>query len=266
MKRKKQKGKTLSVAIVFCALVFLLILMSIAVKTLILIKNSSFDGQNRFNVGIFQDTQVSVVSFSPATRSIAVINLKGKFSNHNISQYIGLPIDATLKTNKMIIDKKNLALDMSRILFQYSDQDTSLTIIDALRLWLFAKDVSIDFIYQRDALSSDTLTINAFVSSFFIDSAIANEKTTVEIINATRVYGLANRLAFLIANIGGDVVLVSSSDKPQDNSQILYSGDLNYTVKRLASFLRVKPVKSSQRDISDVTIIIGKDALRDLKF
>ncbi len=266
MKRKKQQGKTLNVAIIFCAFVFLLILMSIVVKTLILIKNSSFDGQNRFNVGIFQETQVSVVSFSPATRSIAIINLRGRPLSKNIGQYIGLPIDATLKTSNMVIDKKSLASDMSRVLFHFDDKNTSLTIIDALRLWLFAKDVPIDFIYQRDALDSDTLTINSFASSFFIDSAISNEKTTIEIINATQTYGLANRLAVLVANIGGDVVLVSSSDKPQDNSRILYSGDLNYTVKRLASFLKVKPVKSSKRDISDVTIIIGKDALRDLRF
>jgi len=266
MKRKKQQGKTLNVAIIFCVFVFLLILMSIAVKTLLLIKNSSFDGQNRFNVGIFQDTQVSVVSFSPATRSIAIINLKGKPFSDNIGQHIGLPIDGTIKTNSMVIDKNNLAPDMSRILFHFDDKNTSLTIIDVLRLWLFTKDVPTNFIYQRDALNTDVLTINSFASSFFIDSAISNEKTTIEIVNATQTYGLANRLAVLIANMGGDVVLVSSSDKPQDNSQILYSGDLNYTVKKLASFLKVKPVASSKRDISDVTIIIGNDVLRDLKF
>jgi len=266
MKRKKQQGKSLKFAILFCALVFLLILMSIGVKTLLLIKNSNFDGKNRFNMEIFQETQVSVVSFSPATRSIAIINLKGKQLGNNISQYVGLPIDATLKTSNMVIDKKNLASGMSGVLFHFDDKNTSLTIIDALRLWLFAKDVPIDFIYQRDVPASDALTINSFVSSFFIDQAISSEKTTIEIINATQTYGLANRLAVLIANIGGDVVLVSSSDKPQDNSQILYSDDLNYTVKKLASFLKVKPVKSFKRDISDVTIIIGKDILRDLRF
>lgn len=266
MKRKKHQGKTLNVAIIFCAFVFLLILMSVAIKTVILIKNSNFDGQNRFNLGILQKTQVSVVSFSPVTRSIAIINLKGEPLSNNIGQYIGLPIDATLKTSNMVIDKKNIAPDMWRVLFHFDGKNTSLTIIDALRLWFFAKDVPANFIYQRDALSSDTLTINSFASSFFIDSAISNEKTTIEVINATQTFGLANRLAVLVANIGGDVVLVSSSDKPQDNSQVLYSGDLNYTVKRLASFLKVKPVKASKRDISDVTIIIGKDVLRNLKF
>lgn len=266
MKRKKQQGNTLNVAIVFCVFVFLLILMSISVKTLLLIKNSSFDGQNRFNVGIFQESQISVVSFSPATRSIAIINVKGKQLGNNIGQYIGLPIDAMLKTDNMVIDKKNLASGMSRVLFHFDDKNTSLTIIDALRLWLFVKEVPMDFIYQRDALSSDALTINSFASSFFIDPAISNEKTTIEIINATQTYGLANRLAVLVANIGGDVVLVSSSDKPQDKSQVLYSDDLNYTVKKLASFLKVKPVKSTKRDISDVTIIIGKEVLKDLEF
>jgi hypothetical protein len=266
MKRKKQQGKSLKIAIIFCLFVLLLILMSIAVKTLILVKNSSFDGQNRFNVGIFQDKQVSVVSFSPVTRSIAIINLKGDLLANNISHYIGLPIDATIQTNNMVVDKKNLASDMSKVLFNFDGKNTSLTIIDALRLWLFTKDVPTDFIYQRDAVSSDTLTINSFASSFFIDSAISNEKTTIEIINATQTYGLANRLAVLVTNMGGDVVLVSSLDKPQDNSQVLYSGDLNYTVKKLASFLKVKPVASSKRDISDVTIIIGKDVLKGLKF
>ncbi len=264
-KQQKQQGKTLKFAILFCALVLLLILISIAVKTLILIKNSSFDGQHRFNVGIFQQAQTSVVSFSPATHSITIVNLKGEPIN-NISQHIGLPIDATLKTTNMAIDKKNIASDMSEILFHYNDKNTSLTIIDALKLWLFAKDIPADFIYQRDTTASDVLTINSFASSFFIDTAISDEKTTIEIINATSVYGLANRLAAFIANMGGDVVLVTTSDNPTQTSQILYSGDLNYTVKKLSKILGVKPEKSSKRDISDVTIIIGKDVLSSLKF
>ena len=265
-KQKKQQSKNLNVAIIFCAFVFLLILMSIAVKTIVLIKNSSFDGQNRFNVGIFQETQTSVVSFSPVTHSITIINLKGRVPGEKVGQYIELPIDATLKTRNMVIDKKNLASDMSKILFKFDGKNTSLTIVDALRLWLFAKDVSSGSIYQRDVISSDVQTINAFASSFFIDSVISNEKTTIEIINATQTYGLANRLAVLVANMGGDVVLVSSSDKSQDNTQVLYSGELNYTVKKLASFLKVKPAASSKRDISDVTIILGNDVLKDLKF
>lgn len=267
MKRKKQKqGKTLKFAIIFCVLVFALILMSVAVKTLVLIKNSSFDGQHRFNVGIFQEAQTSVVSFSPATHSITIINLKGKPLSTNISQHIGLPIDGTLRTNNMVIDKKNIAPDMLKFLLHYDDKKTSLTIIDVLKLWFFAKDVSVDFIYQRDAITSDALTISSFASSFFIDPAISNEKTTIEIINATASYGLANRLATFISNMGGDVVLVTSSDKPAEISEILYSGDLNYTVKKISKILGIKAAKSSKRDISDVTIILGKDILNDLKF
>ncbi|MCL5435111.1 MAG: LytR C-terminal domain-containing protein [Patescibacteria group bacterium] len=266
MKRKKQQGKSLKFAIIFFAFVVCLVVASIAIKTLILIKNSGFDGQHRFNLGIYQEGQVSVISFSPETRSISVLNLKGKLVSNNLGQYLKLPIDGTFKTSNMIIDKKNIAPDMSKIFFQYSDRNTNLTIIDALKLWLFAKNIPANFIYQRDAFVNDTLTINSFVSSFFIDPAISNEKTTIEIINTTPVYGLANRLAVLIANTGGDVVLISSSDNSQNNSQILYSGDLNYTIKKLSLFLGIKPIKSSKRDISDVKIVLGKDILSKLKF
>ncbi|MCL6096102.1 MAG: LytR C-terminal domain-containing protein [Patescibacteria group bacterium] len=266
MKRKKQQGKNLKFAIIFFAFVACLVIASIAIKTLILIKNSGFDGQHRFNLAVYQARQVSVISFSPETRSISFLNLKGKLISNNLGQYLKLPIDATFKTSNMIIDKQNIAPDMSDILFHYSSKDTSLTIIDAFKLWLFAKDIPADFIYQRDALVNDTLTINSFVSSFFIDPAISNEKTTIEIINATPVYGLANRLAVLITNIGGDVVLISSSDKAQGDSQISYSGDLNYTIKKLSLFLEIKPIKSSKRDISDVKIVLGKDILSKLKF
>jgi hypothetical protein len=266
MKRKKKQGKTLGVAIFFCVFVACLVLASIAVKTLFLIKNSSFDSQHRFNLEILQDKEVSVISFSPETRSISVLNLKGKLVNNNVGQYLELPIDKILKINKMEINKENIASDMSNIFFHYSGKDTNLTIIDALKLWLFAKDIPVNFIYQRDLAANDSLTISSFISSFFIDPAISNEKTTIEIVNATSVYGLANRLAILIANMGGDVVLISSSDKIQNSSQILYSGDLGYTIKKLSDFLAIKPVKSSKRDISDVTIILGKDILSNLKF
>lgn len=267
MKRKKQQqGKTLKFAIIFCLGVLFLILMSIGVKSLFLIKNSSFDGVNRFNVGIFQSNQTSVVSFSPQNHIITVLNLKGKLANTNLSQYLELPIDATITTENATFDKKNIAPIFWKLLSHYSDKNTSLTIIDIFRIWNFAKDVGQDSIYQRDVSVNDTLTINSFVSSFFIDSAISNEKTTIEVINATSVYGLANRLATFIANIGGDVVLVTSSDKPTETSEILYSGELNYTVKKISKILGAEPVKASKRDISDVTIIIGKDALSSLRF
>ncbi len=266
MKRKKQQGRTLKFAIVFCAFVACLVVASIAIKTLILIKNSGFDGQHRFNLAVYQTKQVSIISFSPETRSISMLNLKGKLVNNNLGQYLKLPIDATLETSDMKIDKQNIANDMSEIFFHYTDKNTSLTIIDALKLWLFAKNIPANFIYQRDAFVNDTLTINSFASSFFIDPAISNEKITIEIVNATSVYGLANRLAVLIANIGGDVVLISSSDETQNNSQILYSEDLSYTIKKLSSFLGIKPIKSSKKDIADVKIVLGKDILSKLKF
>lgn len=266
MKRKKHKKvKTLNFAVAFCIGVVILILMSIALKTIVLIKNSSFDGTNRFNVAAVGDNQTSIISFSPSNHTITLLNLKGKPIN-NLSQHLGIPIDAQIKKNNLIFDKTNIASNVYNVLFHFDNKQTNLTFIDILRLWLFAKDVSPDSIHQRDLSMEDNLTLNTFTSSFFIDSVVANEKTTIEVINATPTYGLANRFATFISNIGADVVLVSTSDEYKDNSQILYSEDLNYTIKKISKILNVKPTKVSKRNISEVTVIIGKDILPSLKF
>lgn len=266
MKRKKQHDSTVKFAVLFIILVAVLILVSIIVKTVITVRNSSFDGEHRFNLGILQKNEVSVISFSPANGSITILNLRGNLQNTSLSQFLELPIDATLKTDNLVINKNNIAADMSKTFFNFPEENTSLTIFDALRLLLFAKSVSSDSIYERDLKINDSLTISSFVSSFFIDSDMANQKTTIEVVNATSVFGLAGRLADFINNMGGDVVMVTTSDTPQDNSEILYSGDENYTVRRLSQILGFKSIRSSNLDISDVKIIIGKDSLQNLKF
>jgi hypothetical protein len=265
MKRKKQKTKTLRFAFIFCIGVFVLILMSIAVKTLFLVKNSNFDGSNRFNLEVVGDNNSSVISFSPPNYTITILNLQGKPVN-NLSQQLGLPIDGIVNNSNLYFDKTNISSNIYHLLLSFRSDKTNLTIVDFIRLWLFAKDVSSDSIYQRDVSISDSLTISSFISSFFIDSNIANEKTTVEVVNATPTYGLANRFANFISNIGVDVVLVSTGDELKDKSEVLYSKELNYTVKKLSKILNVKPEKISQRDVSEVTVIIGKDVLPNLKF
>ncbi len=266
MKHKKQHDSTVKFAVLFIVIVAALILISVIVKAVITVKNSSFDGEHRFNLGIIQKNEASVVSFSPANGSITILNLKGNLQSKSLSQFLELPIDATLKTKNLVINKNNIASDMSNVLFNYPEEDTSMTIVDAFRLYLFARSVSSDSVYESDLQANDSLSISSFVSSSFIDSDMANQKTTIEVVNATSAFGLAGRLADFINNMGGDVVMVTTSDTPQDNSEIMYSGDENYTIKRLSQILGFKPVRSSNLDISDVKIIIGKDSLQNLKF
>ena len=259
MKHKKKQNSNLRFAFIFCAAVLFLIFASFAVKGILLLKNSTFDGEHRFNVAILGDNRTSLVSFSPQNRSITILNLKGNTAGEDLGKFLELPVDATVRVKDLKIDKADISSDISNILFHYRNTSVNFTVLDGLRLLLFTKDVPQSSIYERDLSSKDFLSINSFTSSFFIDTEIANEKTTIEIINGTSVYGLGNRLANLLNNIGADVVLVTSSDTVEDSTKVLYSGDLSYSVKRISGILGVKPTKTSQRDISDVTIIIGKD-------
>jgi len=266
MTRKKQHRSNLRFAAIFFACVVALILMSLAIRIIVLVKNSTYNKEHRFNVAIFQNNETSLVSFSPDSRSITILNLSGKLDRSSLSELLELPIDATIDTEGMTVDKGNIATDMSNVLFHFNDKKTSLTIIDAFNLFLFSKDVPQNSIYERDLALSDAFTIDTFSSSFFIDSAIANEKTTIQVVNATSVFGLGGRLASLVANMGGDVVLVSSADTESDNSKILYSDDSNYTVDRLSSVLGFLAVKAPKTSIADIVIIVGKESLKSLKF
>ena len=130
----------------------------------------------------------------------------------------------------------------------------------------FARGVPRDSVSETDLSAKDVLSINSFTSSSFIDPQVANDKVTIEVVNGTQVYGLGNRFANLLTNMGADVVLVTSSDEEQKYSKVTYTGDVNYTIKKIGEILGVSPEQTSQRDISDVTVIIGDDAIPKINF
>lgn len=264
--KKKSQSTNLRFAFIFCVSVLFLITISFLIKAILIVKASNYDGNHRYNLAIYQGSKESLISFSPQSKSISILTLTGNV-NGNIGKFTELPVDSSITDRDGgTINKDNLSSTLSHYIFNYTGLKTNMTIIDAIRVSLFAKEVQKASIYERDLSSNDSLSINSFTSSFFIDPQIANEKVTIEIINGTQVVGLGNRLANLLNNIGADVVLVTSSDKEEQATKIMYFGDSNYTIKRISKILGVKPTQSSQRDISDVTLIIGNDIISKVNF
>ena len=264
--KKKSQSSNLRLAIFFCVGVLFLVAVSFLIKVFLIVKASNYDGNHRYNLAIYQENRQSIISFSPQSKSISILTLRGSV-NGNIGKFTELPIDASVKDNGgTVIDKDTISSSISHYISGYTGLRTDMTIIDAIRIFLFAKEVPKTSIYERDLSSKDSLSINSFTSSFFIDPQIANEKVTIEIINGTQVFGLGNRLANLLNNIGADVVLVTSSEKEEQTTKVTYFGDSNYTIKRISKILGVKPTNASQRDISDVTITIGNDIISKINF
>ena len=153
------------------------------------------------------------------------------------------------------------------MIFSYKKLDTDLTIVDLIKLFVFTKSLNDREIEER-FVSEDMseIEIDNLVGRFFRDDLIEKEGKKIQIINSTDVSGLGNRLARLVTNMGGDVILVATGDSPQKSSEITYIEDKNYTVERLSKILGFNTVETTQRTIADIIITIGEDSLNSVSF
>ena len=156
---------------------------------------------------------------------------------------------------------------LPKMIFSYKKLDTDLTIVDLIKLFVFTKSLNDREIEER-FVSEDMseIEIDNLVGRFFRDDLIEKEGKKIQIINSTDVSGLGNRLARLVTNMGGDVILVATGDSPQKSSEITYIEDKNYTVERLSKILGFNTVETTQRTIADIIITIGEDSLNSVSF
>ena len=265
MLKKKVGNNNIRLAGLFVVLVFGLIILSIFFKFLLLVKNSKFDGNHRFTVGFVTKTSSNIISFSPQNKSISLLKISGNIADKNLSRFLEIPVDVTIY-NYNKFDNSKISPSLWKLFFDMGEH-SNLNSYDLLRLVLYTQTVSGSSIYEKNISANDSEEDKqVLVSSLFQDTTINQENVSVEIINATSIYGLGNRLADLITRIGGNVVLVSSSDSSSKYSKIFYSKNKTYTVEKLGSFLGIVPQKSNQSGIADVIIIIGQDKLGNLNF
>lgn len=250
MSRKKAEGN-LKTAYVFFFFVAGLILISLFFKAIFLLKESKFDGSSHFILEIKNiQNKTQLVSFSPNTSAIGVLNIDGI----DVSS-LEIPIDAKVKSKNF--SDENITTSLSRMIFDFGNQG-DLNSIDILRLMFFSMTVK-DSSITKESInnSSSKLRINSISSSLFIDPKISDEKLNIEVVNSTDVYGLGNKVANMISNIGGNVILVSTGDLKK-TSQIEFVKD-DYTVDKLASLFHLQKIAAKKISLPDVIITIGSD-------
>lgn len=271
-KSKNLKTDNLKIAFIFCLLVVILIGVSALFKLALLIRNSSFDGKHNFNVLFHQEDQINnvVISFSPMSSSISILDLTDDkdIKPSAVGKTFEIPIDGIIKVpSKGILENGGMDALIKKAIFERFN--TNLTTIDLARLWIFSKTIPGHSMTVKriSSLEISDEEIDKISNSLFNEEEISGEKVSIQIINGTNVFGLGNRLARLITNIGGNVVSVSSIDNLRD-SEIVYSKNASstYTLNRLARILGFKKSESKQTEIADIIIKIGKDSLSEVKF
>lgn len=264
-RQRKNHGKTLTLGFLFAAAIILLIVFSFIIKTVILVQKSKFDGYHRFTIGVFGNT-MEVVSFSPQTSSISIVDL-GKTKNMQLLRSLEIPIDAAIYFPTLDFKQNNVISQLWNILLRPGIFKKGFTSIDILRLIFFSKALGSKQIhFVNIPLGSTNNQIQSDIGSDFVYPSIVRDGDTIQVVNGTQVSGLASRLSIFISNMGGNVVLVSTDTQNVRDSEIIYSGKSDYTVNKLSKVLGFKKISSITNNIADVTILIGEDSVKDLKF
>ncbi len=272
MRRRKIKEKqpTLRLAFLFCVLVVSLLAISAIARIGILIQNSRFDGQHRFSL-LAQDTSAEnsgyIISFSPIDKTIVALHVlrDGDIPTKTIGMFLGVPVDGYMKVTYPVLLKgdKDIAIFFESSLFSFSNVQTNLTIIDIIRFLFFSKTTPGYSIKIQNSLGQlsqlDELVKDKIISNLFVDPAIVEEKTSIQVVNGTGISGLGNRFAQLITNMGGNVIAVTTADTTLQTTSIFYYDQKNYTVQKFEKLLKVSPMPLLKREISDIIIILGKD-------
>lgn len=265
-KKKSVKRNNLNIALFFLVSFLFLIFVSLIIKLVIVFKNSKFDGNHRFTIAVSAKDNTKVISFSPQEKSISILSVDGKV-NGNIGKFLAVPIDDYIVSDKISVSRANITSSLLRSILDLDKFNSKLTSIDILRLSYFAKFVPLTSIYEEKiSVDFDEVTRELLVSSFFTDQQISTEKKRIQIINGTDITGVGNRLATVISNMGGDVVIVSTSDKEEKVSKVIYAGSKSYTVDKLSSVLNFVNEKSKNTSLADVIIILGKDKISEFKY
>lgn len=256
--RQRKPGQSLGLGIIFLFLVGFLVLLSLGFKVATVIKNSNFDGENRFTLAVFKKNP-QIITFSPQENKVFILNLNEP-KDPNLGRLLAVPIDSSVSSEAITVDRQELSQDMFNLLLSLRDKDTDLTSIDVFRLFLFSRGVAQEDVAEEILQSYSLADIQRATLNNFLDTKVIEEKLQIEVVNATDVPGLANRLANYITNMGGNVILISTADRVVGESEIKYFGERTYTVSKLKRLLGFKDIKENKKNsISDVIITIGQE-------
>ncbi|HYM65297.1 MAG TPA: LytR C-terminal domain-containing protein [Candidatus Sulfotelmatobacter sp.] len=263
---KKENVNNLRLASLFVLLVGGLVLMSLIVKLIFTVRESHFDGIHKFNLVISDNKNLNIVSFSPSNNSFSVLKVYEMLKPEDASKELKIPVDGIIKSKEKTTEKNVPSVIFNAIL-PLGNSYQKMTIVDLIRIFIFSRSVSENSIYVRELFSDLNGTQKStLIALSFTDPSIYQENQSIEVINSTNLSGLGARIAEVISNMGGNVILVSGSSNQENKSKILYSGNITYTVRKLGQFLNFPVEESDKKGIADVIIIIGKDSVGKINF
>ncbi|OGH19514.1 MAG: hypothetical protein A3F31_03500 [Candidatus Levybacteria bacterium RIFCSPHIGHO2_12_FULL_38_12] len=305
VKKKKSTVDSQKIAFYFVLGIASLLFVSFVFRAIILVSKSKFDGHHRFTIQVSKSGQKeeALISLEPSSRMLSVLHLPEGPAVNPVSRFLEVPIDGHVILTSESQDRylvgllkletdiggKDVSLILAKLILQYNQLKTDLTIMDIVRFAWFSKGVHknmVKFVAVSKSLTESS--IDRISSSFFPDTDLQKENATIAVVNATGVSGLGNRLARFISNMGGTVVSVSTGKSDEEDSKIIKRTKKSYTFSKLlqvtgfreAEIITPTPVppdslslipkeesiETQDSFVSDIIVVIGKKSLSKFVF
>jgi len=203
----------------------------------------------------------------------AVYDLAGiDVLKQTVSTFLGLPVDGFLELDSDI----KLGKDFLN-LFNLSSLKTDLTPFELLSLKMGLSSVRFDKVEEIDltdvldqtkladgteVFSADPVRVDSIVSSLS-DPTLKQENKSIAIFNGTNKLGLAQSVARMVSNMGGDVIITSNTENFKKTQVV---GEQSQTLRRLKQILdKCKEEEEGCGKIAEyegraqINIILGED-------
>lgn len=251
--RKKQKHNNIALGILFSVIIIFLIAISFLGKAFSEFQKGKYDNSYPFSIRVENNNGFQFVYIHPDENKISLLDVE-KSDDLDIAQ---LPQDIKTATDNPLAPK-----DLTNFFGDLNDKDikTNLTTIDVARIFLLSKSIKEEDIKTYKISSLSDLSSDKIISEIFSDPKIVSEDLRIEVVNATGVYGVGNEVARLLTNLGANVIFVKTANEINDVSNIYYANSKKYTLLRFEKLLGFPSLKTEGKSISDIQIVIGKDA------
>lgn len=262
-KQNMDEGRSLRPLIIFCAIVGLLITLSLSVKLFLAIKESKFDWNHQFILFLHTDPNAAkYVVFGPSDHSIAILDVKGKIEKKQLDKQLGVTTEGTVKLDGHLSKEQDIDRALLIAIFQYVKIEKSVSLYDLLRLFLFTKTVpGTKISFERITLPYHEEIQNHRIQALFLDEKIRDEAVAIEVINGTNISGVGGRIERMITILGGNVVSVATA-KNEVTTTTLMTNDLSsYTSKRLGKLFGIQATQIQKNGLSDIILSVGTDSL-----
>ncbi len=266
MKKKKELAlSNTKIAIVFFVFLGVIVSLSLIFKAILIVRAGQFDDSRRFTLTIDNGRNIEVMSLAPSSKNIVIFKMADNIKSAEAGKFLEIPIDGFIALNSLDLNQKINSLFV-RTIFNYNNLKTNLTVIDLIKLAMFARSIPESSINIKIVGKATAPDLDKIVNRLVSDNLIEKDSQTIQIINGTDIAGLGNRLAKFVTNMGGNVIIVATSDGPHKKSFISYIDKKTYTVDRLQKVLGYEVRREAGDAISDIAIVIGEDGINNPPF